>query len=170
VLRRLDRARKEDQEALEKCSRRLACTVAQVEFAADSLMPDAELLARLEALTGEPLDPKRFPRAMARMVDKLPVGVHGIRFTACRADDGTGITLRVDLLSATRAALVPPAGRTVPANPMRRPSSWDSNEQVRVGRKWIYRDNLRQALKDACDAPPLVPIEMRVQRLANWAD
>jgi hypothetical protein len=170
VLGRLDRAQKKDRDALEKLSRRLACIVVHFEFAADSLMPDAALLARLDALTGKPLDPDRFPQALALMVDRLPGGVHGIRFAACRADDGTGITLRVDLLSPSRAALIPPTGRTRPADPMQRPSSWESNEGVRVGRKAIYRDTLQQALKEACAAPPLVPIEVRVQRLPVWAD
>jgi hypothetical protein len=168
VLRRLDRAPKQDREALEKLSRRLACIVDHVEFAPDSLMPDPPLLASLDTLKGKPLDPERFPEAITRMVDKLPAGVHGIRFAACRADDGTGIALRLDLLSPARAALVPPAGRARPKNALRPPSSWASTEAVKVGRKCIYRDDLRQALKEACTAPALVPIEVRVQRLADW--
>jgi hypothetical protein len=141
VLRRLERAGKDGDEraALLRLAGKLASCVREVVVEGRSLKPSADLVARLKALEGKPLEPRAFVLAYCSVVNRVPPGVHGLRFAAERDDDGTGITLRVDLLDAARAARVGWSAWIAPdpAAPKAQPASWNYSERVAVGTRGL---------------------------------
>jgi hypothetical protein len=104
ILRRYNAASGEEaKKRLDDLSKRVACIVAEIAFFDRSLKPDAALRSRLEALRGKPLEWKSFLRALGATLKAMPPGVRGLRVVAERVGDGTGFTLRFDLLDQARA-------------------------------------------------------------------
>ena len=176
--------KQEDRIFLEGLARRLSCTVEEADFAESSLKPSSTLASKLAAMKGKPFDPDSFLALIRMPVTKLPRGVHALRFTVRRADDGTGIKIKFDLLDDVRAERLERMGSVAPeANaPEDVPYYWHSWMRVNVGRKslqnemvyldltWITetRGKLRDALIAACSAPPDEPIDIRVQVIADF--
>jgi len=104
VRNRRDAAsKKEDEKRLDDLLKRIACIVAEIEFAEKSLKPDAALSKRLEELKGKPFDSKRFLKVIGATLKAPPPCMRGLHVTAERVGDGTGFTLRFDLLDLARA-------------------------------------------------------------------
>ena len=74
--------RKEFHELIDGLAKKLACTVTDVQFAAESLQPDAALRARFEAMKNMPLDRKSFLQAIEATVKGMPDDVHAVQFCA----------------------------------------------------------------------------------------
>jgi hypothetical protein len=173
VLRRLEKETDAGHETLEQIGRRLACIVDRIEFAEQSLKPDAALGARLQSLKRRSLNPAIVIQIVADTAKSPPKGVYGIVFSAYRGADGKGVMVYVDLLNRARAVLLRPALENSS-------KSWDFDEYVKIGRKgihgvsgatntlvWDERD-LSGTLAEACAAPPLMPFEMSVQLVGQW--
>jgi hypothetical protein len=187
ILQLLEKAtKKEDRAILDRLSRRVACIVDEAVFAESAVRPDDALAAKLKAMKGKPFDPDSFLELMRLSVKNLPKGAFALRFSVDRAGDGTGVTIKVDLLDEARAKKLGRSASISPdANaPKNVPWSWNFNESVNVGRKglhggtgaWTHSSWLEEkhadlvdALSIACSAPPSEPIDVRIQLIANWA-
>jgi hypothetical protein len=181
VLERLGKAGREDpaRAALERLARRLAWIVDEVVVAEGSVKPDAALAAKLEAMKGKPFDPDPFLALVRLPVKNLPVSARGLRFSVYRGGDGTGATVKVNLLDEAHAQELGRVGRITrdPKAPRDVPSSWSFSESVEVGGKGLLGDfgvsghpdltNLREALLKACEAAPNEPIEVRLQLIPD---
>ncbi len=88
---------------LEKLSRRLATIVDEAVFADKSVHPDVALLTKVAALEGKPFNPEAFADLIRSLTKNPPPGVHAYRFYICRAGDGTGVKIKIDLLDAAGA-------------------------------------------------------------------
>jgi len=161
--------------------------VTEVVVAERSLRPDPALAARLKAMTGKPFDPRTFIQVIDSLVRELPNGAHGFRFSAERSGDGTGFTLKVDLLDEARAARVHRLGRILHEPPPRKGElhAWHHYTRVTVGGKgryaggngaelptyWVNKGSaeLQHALADLCSTPIDQPIEVCVQLIAEFA-
>jgi hypothetical protein len=158
---------------LDDLAKRLACTVAEVALAKESLQPDAKLAARLKALEGKPLTPEGFLELVGSLVNDLPKGVRTIRCTAERDDDGSGVTLRLDLVSAERSRQ-----KQAPKPGTERPTGWNYREHVTLADRVIHGpigwalqwtgSNLEQSLSAAFGAAPNQSFEIYVELTPQW--
>jgi hypothetical protein len=177
--------------ALDYLVRRLACTVAEVKLAPQSLSLDERLNARLNAMQGKPFGPAALVQVVDELLKHLPAEVYGLRLTVERAGDDTGIAVTFDLLSATRAAQLGRSGRGrgESARQTTEPS-WETIEMVKAGseppytmghgiansggatRAVVFRNfdlsDFEKALAVACAGAADQPIEAVFQALAEW--
>jgi hypothetical protein len=116
--------------------------------------------------------------------ENLPEGVHALRFGVDRTGDGTGVTLKVDLLDETRARQLGRLGslRREPTAPKGVLSAWNFNQRVEVGAKQLYgpsgisthapwleekHSQLLEALTAACSSSPENPFAVRIQLIPD---
>jgi hypothetical protein len=84
---------------LEDLARRLALTVAVVNFTQDSVKPGSEFLGRLEACRGKPIHSQVLGDLVFSTIRELPPDCRGIRVTADRPGDYLGVRLIVTLIA-----------------------------------------------------------------------
>jgi hypothetical protein len=189
ILKRTGTTRsKADRAALERLSQRLARIVVRIEIADSALKPDAALAKRLAAMKGKPLDPAELIDTIKSLMTNLPAGVHALCFTLTRSDDGTGITISIDLLNKDRTEQLGPEERIAqePGIPKDVPYSWRERSTVVVGSRalidwsgsgvsqtsYMMRPaglaDFSEALVRACSAPVHEAIEARIQLIAQW--
>jgi hypothetical protein len=187
LQRQDDTERKEEQALLDGLAKRLSCVIADIELGDMSLKPDAALVKRLEALKGKPFDPKTFIQTIGATVKGLPPGAHGLGIFAHRPGDGTGFSLRLDLLSAARAGQVTRVVQNLvkPVEPKGPPPWLSYTERVKVGPDHVHGvsgggrtstwtngsdPELEGVLDRALAALPGVPIEIRIRLIAEWRE
>ena len=77
---------------------RLACTVAEVSLAENSLPAGPELAALFQGMEGQSLTADSFTRLLETMVEKRPAAARGMRLSARRDEDLTGVTLQAEFV------------------------------------------------------------------------
>jgi hypothetical protein len=87
---------------LDTLQRRLGLVITDTGFEAKSLRPDARLAVRVLAMQGNAIDADEFLKIVRFAMQHRTGDVRGLRFAVERASDGTGVTLRIDLLDAAR--------------------------------------------------------------------
>lgn len=136
----------------------MACIVNEITYVKEhSAKPDEGLQIRLEALRGKPLSVRAFVKMLIETATKLPPAAEGIKLTATRSGDGSGISIVVAL----------PTERVFQAGTQK---GWDNNVFVSVGREQTLNSlggassdygvtlaahrHLIQALDEALASPP----------------
>ena len=134
-------------------------------------------------MRGKTVDDDALTDLIQSIARKLPTGVHGVSISMYRSDDGTGVTLQVNLLGKTRARSLDHYGETRdPKTPKGTPYGWRYSVYVEAGPKPLIHDLggyehatmitekhllLRQALSKLCSYAPNEPIEARLVFIAD---
>jgi hypothetical protein len=177
LKRRIEADKKEDEKRLDELLPRIACIVTQIEFADRSLKPDAALSKKLEELKGKPFEPKRFLQVIGATLKAPPPGMLGLRIDAERIGDGTGFTVRFDLLDQARAG--------VNANAKGLPTWVDKNEHICVGNDGVHNESgsirfsiwtedhnsqLARVLDDVLASAPELSIDISLELKLKWVE
>jgi hypothetical protein len=150
--------------ALDALTRRLSCRIESVSVEPASVVPGAKLARAIDDLRGKPLTGAAVVGVLINFAQSPPPGTGGMRLSADRGDDGTGVNVRIQFTPGN-AAGGPPAAQ------------WYYGQRVRAGREWLlgsdggtghdYQTTLAaysefvDAVAKAADTPPEVPIEIR---------
>ena len=171
--RRNQTANKSDREMWNELAKRLSCIVAEIEFGEGSVKPEAALVKRLEELKGKPFDAKTFIQTVGSTLKNPPNTTQGIRIVALRAGDGTGFSMKIDLV-------------TNPKNAQGPPTQWGFSERVKIGKEivrsqfGVYSDEgvviwtkgdypeLAKVLVQATASDPDQPVEIRIHIAPQW--
>jgi len=168
------------QAALDRLARRLASTIVEVQIADKSLKPDAALAAKLDKFKDKPLDEKALVETMTSLANGLARPVHGFQITIVRSGDGTGTTLRLDLLDKARADSVVAQAWLRPDDddPKDRPYVWNRGLHVRVGNEVLHDSagmnrsldvaELAKIVENSSSAPADKSVEIRVTIIGVW--
>jgi hypothetical protein len=172
VLERRDKAGDKTERAVwDDLAKRLSCIVAEIEIDERSAKPDAKLAKRLEALKGKSFNAKTFIAAVGAALKDSPNDAQGVRVLVVRAGDGTGFTMKFELLAN-------------PKDVKGAPSQWDHSESVRVGKEFVrgqfgassgvanwtdgnYPD-LEKTLTRAVASDPDQTVEIRIHLAPEW--
>ena len=150
---------------LQAAAARLACLVTEIRFEKRrSARPGKALRTRLDALRNRPLTAEKLVDVLIATAANLPTKAEGIKLTAIRPGDGTGVTIVVELTTE----------RIFQAGTQK---GWAGSPHVGLGKKVLYsstggwsRDygltqeahkDLRKALAKALAAPPDTPFMAR---------
>jgi hypothetical protein len=177
--------KKDDPEraVLEKLVRRIACIIDEATLAENSVKPD-EVVGKLKNMKGKPFESGTFMELIRSLVEDLPRGVHALRFAVDRTGDGTGVTVRVDLLDESRAKQLGRSGSITHDETAKKglPFAWNFNEHVEVGREhlrsvsgvsthahWLEEKHteLVTALTAASSSAPGDPFAVRILLIAD---
>lgn len=86
------------KKAMQESVVRMGCIVSEIRYVKDhTAVPDKALQDRLEVLRGKPLSTRAFVKVLIETAKKLPPDAAGIKLTATRSGDGTGISIVVAL-------------------------------------------------------------------------
>lgn len=170
--------------SLTRLARRLSCMVDEAAVEGPVKL-DAALDGKLQAMKGSPLQFDSFLELLAALSEVRPTAAGGMLVSVDREGDGTGVRLKVcfpEEAHATEANLGRASSgqsKAVKADPI----GWHWNESVRVGAemrlslsgsgaspRWSVEngDDLRAALKAACEAEPFQSIEVRVRLVPKF--
>jgi WD40 repeat protein len=97
----------EERAVLEKLARRLAFIVAETGFSQKSIKPDQNLARELAALNGKPFDADSLMKLVRVSMQTRAKTTRGMSLAVDRAGDGTGVTIKVDLLDEPRVKQIP---------------------------------------------------------------
>ena len=182
-LARSTRIEASERATLEKLVRRISCIIDDATLSKDSLRPEA-VVNKLKSLKGKPFEADAFVELIRSLVKNLPQGVQALRFSVDRTGDGSGLTLKVDLLDERRAKQLGRSGSFSPgsAAPKGMPIGWDFNERVEVGEKglhaisgacthanWLEEKHivLMDAINAACSSAPAEPFVVQILLIAD---
>jgi hypothetical protein len=166
-------ANKDERKRLDDLAKRLSTIIVAIEFADESLKPDAALSKRLETLKGKPLEPKTFMAAITATLRAMPPGAHVLQISADRDGDGAGFTLQIDLRSGKEGD-APPKGPPVSLDYhesiiARGASRGTSGQSIAAWVRDSDDDHLQDALSDALAIPPDQPIEIQLWYHGTWS-
>jgi hypothetical protein len=174
VIERRDKSSdKSDQVLWNELAGRIASIIDEVGFAEQSVKPNAVVKKRVESLKGKPFDAKALIETIGLILRNGPNDLQGVRVVALRAGDGTGFSLKFDLIANPKDAQGPP-------------TQWGFSESVRVGTEHLrgqfgassdagmaqwrngnYPD-LEKVLAQATASAPSQPVEIRIHVAPEW--
>lgn len=144
---------------------RMACIVDDIQFERKSVKPDNALSQRLQRLLNKPLTSKALVDTLIATAENLPKGAVGVRLTANRSGDDTGIIITVML----------PKERVFDSGSQK---GWSTSTRVSVGKESLLsssgsssldygvtveaHQDLMKSLETALTSPPDKPIIARV--------
>ncbi len=165
-------------------ARRLSLLVVDVAIAEKSLKPDMVLSDRLKSLKDKPFDPQVIQELLSELTRKLPEGVRGLRLAVDRGSNGTGVTLRLDLLNLKRASTLTRGGRPVEGDkaPLGEPDTWSFSQSVRLGTESLLGSSgvgirppgvkedsdFSEIMQRIVTAQPDQVIEIRLEMIGKW--